>query len=118
MWVSHGSYIYAEPKLREPSVVTSTTPVWINGVTSNIYFNSKSFMFTIYTLYKIPKNETVPLFLVLRIQRTKNTRPLVIQPKRVKFTNCSQFLTHIFLLRSSFLCYFLHIGIGQLDNDV
>ena len=41
------------------------------------------------------------------------------KPKRVKFTNCSQFLSHIFFwLRFSFLCYFLLIGIGQLDNDV
>ena len=43
----------------------------------------------------------------------------ILQPKRVKFTNCSQFLSHNFLgLDFHFYVIFLHIGIGQLDNDV
>ena len=41
------------------------------------------------------------------------------QPKRVKFTNCSQFLSHNFFgLDFHFYVIFLLIGIGQLDNDV
>ena len=41
------------------------------------------------------------------------------QPKRVKFTNCSQFLSHIcFGLGFHLYVFFLLIGIGQLDNDV
>ena len=44
---------------------------------------------------------------------------LLLQPKRVKFTNCSQYLSHNFF-DSDFHFYviFLLIGIGQLDNDV
>ena len=41
------------------------------------------------------------------------------QLKRVKFTNCSQFLSHnYFGLDFHFHVIFLLIGIGQLDNDV
>ena len=41
------------------------------------------------------------------------------QQKRVKFTNCSQFLSHNFFgLDFHFYVIFLLIGIGQLDNDV
>ena len=41
------------------------------------------------------------------------------QPKRVKFTNSSQFLSHIcFGLGFHLYVIFLLIGIGQLDNDV
>ena len=44
---------------------------------------------------------------------------VVAQPKRVKLTNCSQFLSHIFLgLDFHLYVVFLLIGIGQLDNDV
>ena len=43
----------------------------------------------------------------------------VFQPKRVKFTNCSQFLSHNFFgLDFHFYVIVLLIGIGQLDNDV
>ena len=43
----------------------------------------------------------------------------LMQPKRVKFTNCSQFLSHtLFGLDFHFSINFLLIGIGQLDNDV
>ena len=39
--------------------------------------------------------------------------------KRVKFTNCSQFLSHNFFgLDFLFYVIFLLIGRGQLDNDV
>ena len=42
-----------------------------------------------------------------------------LQPKRVKFTNCSQFLSHnIFGLDFHFYVIFLLIGICQLDNNV
>ena len=41
------------------------------------------------------------------------------KPKQVKFTNCSQFLSHnYFGLDFHFNIIFLHIGMGQLDNDV
>ena len=41
------------------------------------------------------------------------------QQKRVKFTNCSQFLSHNFFgLDFHFYVIFLLFGIGQLDNDV
>ena len=41
------------------------------------------------------------------------------QPKRVKFTKCSQFLSHIcFGLDLHSYAIFLLIGKGQLDNDV
>ena len=41
------------------------------------------------------------------------------QPKRIKFTNCSQFLSHNFFgLDFHFYVIFLLIGIGQLNNDV
>ena len=43
---------------------------------------------------------------------------MLLQPKRVKFTNCSHFLSHISWLKFSFLSYFLLVGIGQLDNNV
>ena len=44
---------------------------------------------------------------------------MVNQPKRVKFTNCSQFLSHNFFgLNFHFYVIFLLIGICQLDNDV
>ena len=43
----------------------------------------------------------------------------IFQPKRVKFTNCSQFLSHNFFgLDFHFYVIFLLFGIGQLDNDV
>ena len=42
-----------------------------------------------------------------------------LQPKRVKFSNCTQFLSHnFFALDFHFYVIFLLIGIGQLDNDV
>ena len=41
------------------------------------------------------------------------------QLKQVKFTNCSQFLSHNFFgLDFHFYVIFLLIGIGHLDNDV
>ena len=44
---------------------------------------------------------------------------LVGQPKRVKFTNCSQFLSHnVFGLDFYFYVILSFIGIGQVDNDV
>ena len=44
---------------------------------------------------------------------------MIIQPKRVKFTDCSQFFVpHFFGLDFHFYVIFLLIGIGQLDNDV
>ena len=44
---------------------------------------------------------------------------LLNQPKGVKFTNCSQFLSRIFFgLDFHFYVIFLLFGIGQLDNDV
>ena len=43
----------------------------------------------------------------------------VDQPKRVKFTNCRQFLSRNFFgLDFHFYFIFLLIGIGQLGNDV
>ena len=48
-----------------------------------------------------------------------NAPVVATQPKRVKFTNCSQFLSHIFFgLDFHFYVIFLLFGIGQLDNDV
>ena len=47
-------------------------------------------------------------------------RPCTQPPaQRVKFTNCSQFLSHNFFgLDFHFYVIFLLFGIGQLDNDV
>ena len=43
---------------------------------------------------------------------------VIFQPKRVKFTNWSQFLSHKFFgLDFHFYVIFLLIGICQLDND-
>ena len=41
------------------------------------------------------------------------------QPKRVKVTNCSHFLSHkLFGLDIHFYVICLLVGMGQLDNDV
>ena len=50
---------------------------------------------------------------------TKWTYDIDSQPKRVKFTNCSQFLSHNFFgFDFHFYVIFLPNGIGRLDNDV
>ena len=55
----------------------------------------------------------------IRCNDTVNVTANGKQPKRVKFTNCSQFLSHTFFgLDFHFYVIFLLIGIGQLDNDV